>query len=395
MRNLTYAWLVVGQISTTAVIQLAPMLGLPVTDYALYSAIYLGYAACVAITYATISDVWARALRRAASTERLVLSFQAALTSLAVICGALVGLLSALITQNPLLGVSAALATATAVYRSGVAYRLVAAGRIRRAGAADLVGAIVAAGITGAALTSGGYSPALALLCWTAGSAVSCVALAAAPRWNLRETIAWISDHRRDIALLSGEAAIKTLESVGTPYVVGGIGGLLALALHRAASSLTYPVRLVVDVLRSRIISGAIGSSAQAVLVIGTIGAVAGAGVGGGLVILGRWEMLGPDTIVVQMAPHALAVAAWVWTTSISSFIQFAGRGSFTGRRLIIRRVAHTIIVLGLTASGVLAFGPGAVIWFAAISELVAAPLWVPSRAERRAGSRVATEMAS
>lgn len=379
-RALSYAWLIAGQVAMTVVIQLAPMVGLPVTGYAVYSAVYLGYAACIAITYATVSDVWARALRRSAEEARLIRAFQAALTAVATLGGGVVGTVFLLAARDPLATAVAAAATATAVYRSGVAYRLVAAGRIRRVGIADLAGAGSAASGTAIAIAGNEYSTVLALACWGIGSLVSCAVLAVPPVWNGRATASWFTEHRKDIALLSGEAAIKTLESVGTPYLVGGVGGVLALALHRAASSLTYPVRLVVDVLRSRIISGAIGRIGHAVLAMCVLGALAGAAVGGGLTVLGGWHALGRDTVVVLMAPHAIAVGAWVWSTAISSFIQFVGRGSFSGRRLILRRVAHTVLVIGLTVGGVLMFGPGAVIWSAALAELLAALLWIPPR---------------
>jgi hypothetical protein len=392
MRKAAYAWLVIGQGSMIAVIQLIPMLGLPVSGYALYAAVYLGYAAGVAITYATVADVWARLLRRGEPSAALLSSFHAALTSISLACGTLVGVVGTLLSHSAPLGAVAGLAVTTAVFQSGVAYRLVSAERTSRVGTADVIGAVSAGALTTVFLTSGVYSPLLALLSWAAGNTISCAILAVPPRWSPREAAGWFRDHRNAIALLAGEASIKTLESVGTPYLVGGIGGVLALALHRAASSLTYPVRLIVDVLRSRIISGAIGGSGRAVLVVGTLGAVAGTAVGAGLALLGGREWLSTDSIVTQMAPHALAVGAWVWSTSISSFVQFVGRGKFSGRRLILRRTAHTIIVLGATASGVLIVGPAAVVWSAALSELAATALWIPARATHQDRVRAVAE---
>jgi hypothetical protein len=383
MRKAAYAGLVIGQGSMIAVIQLTPMLALPVAGYALYAAVYLGYAAGVAITYATVADVWSRVLRREEPSAALLSSFHAALTSVSLACGALVGVVVALLAHSAPLGAAAGLAVTVAVFHSGVAYRLVSAGRIGRVGMADVGGAAGAALLVAASLASGAYSPLVALLCWTAGNTISCVVLAVPPRWSPREAVGWFRAHRHLIALLAGEASIKTLESVGTPFLVGGIGGGLALALHRAASSLTYPVRLVVDVLRARIISGAIGGSARAVLVVGALGALAGTTVGVALDVLGGWDGLGTDSIVTRMAPHALAVGSWVWSTSISSFVQFVGRGRFSGRELILRRTAHTIIVLGATAAGVLLLGPTAVIWSAALAELAAVALWIPARARR------------
>lgn len=390
MKNTAYLWVMAGQIASTAVFQIVPMLMLPVSGYAVYAAVYLGFAACLAIQLATICDVWARALRRTGSSDELLRTYQAALTSLALAGGAGVATVTFVASGQPLLASAAGIAIATAMYRSGIMYRLVAEGRIRRAGASELAGAAAGATAAVVAVVSDSYAAPTALLCWTVATLVSVVAAGIPPSWNPRETAAWFSGHREEIRLLSIETAIKTIETVGTPYMVGAIGGGLALALHRAASSLTYPVRLILDMLRARIISGSFSASPRTLGVIGAIGAVSGALVAVGLIALDRWGILPAGTIVEAMAPHALAVAAWVSTMSISSFIQFAGRGTFTGRRLIVRRVIHTVIVLGLTASGVVFFGPGAVIWFAALSELVASPLWIPQRADRRA---LATEV--
>src|SRR5699024_4987473 len=140
--------------------------------------------------------------------------------------------------------------------------------------------------------------------------------------------------------------------------------------------------------LRARIISGAIGGGLRAVGAIGVIGVLAGSGVAVGLVVLGSWGILGGDTIVDALAPHAVAVGAWIVTMAISSFMQFVGRGRLNGRRLIGRRLANTAVVLGVTAGGVILFGAEAVIWSAAVAEMLAALLWITRQDEATTGTR-------
>lgn len=390
MRGAVYLWLMVGQVASTLVVQVVPMLTLPVRGYATYSIVYLAFAAGLALQYAAVCDVWARVLRDGEPGDGARRTLRAALTTLAVLAGVLIGAIVLAVTDSITLGAAGGAAAATGMFRSGVSYRLVADGRIRRAGLSELTGA---AG-TGVAVTlflvTGTYGTVPALLCWTLGALLATVAAGGVPLVDARATAHWYIVRRRDIGLLTTEAAIKTIETVGTPYLVGGIGGALALALHRAASSLTYPVRLVVDVLRARIVSGAIRGSGRAVLLIGGIGALTGAAVATGLVLLTTWGLAGDGTIVDAMAPHALAVGAWICTMSVSSFIQFAGRGRFSGRRLIGRRIATTLVVLTTTAGGVLLLGTSAVIASAAAAELLAALLWLPRvhGAEGRAAFR-------
>ena len=118
---------------------------------------------------------------------------------------------------------------------------LVADGRIRRAGLSELTGAAGSGVAATILLATGAYGTVPALLCWALGALLTAAAAGGLPLLDARATADWFTTRRRDIGLLTAEAAIKTIETVGTPYLVGGIGRALALALHRAASSLTYP----------------------------------------------------------------------------------------------------------------------------------------------------------
>lgn len=382
MKNTAYLWMIAGQIASTAVIQVIPMLTLSVQGYASFAIVYLAFAGFLALQYATICDVWARLLRRAGGATVQLRDYQASLTVLTSLSGLALGAVAFAVSGDPLLGLAGGLATAISMYRSGIAYRLVAEDRIRFAGVTDLLGAGFAGLVSLALITAGQFTTTTALACWALASLGASALTRIAPVADPRAAVRWFAGNRRDIALLSTEAAIKTVETVGTPYLVGAVGGALPLALHRAASSLTYPVRLVLEMLRARIISGAIGGGLRAVGAIGVIGLLAGAGVGGGLVVLGSWGILGGDTIVDALAPHALAVGAWIVTMAVSSFVQFVGRGRLSGRRLIGRRLANTTIVLGVTAGGVILFGAEAVIWSAAVAEMLAAGLWIIRRAD-------------
>lgn len=382
MKNTVYVWPAAGQIASTAVIQVLPMLILPVHGYAVYAVIYLVFAAFLALQNATICDVWARMLRRSESTSSQLRAFQAALTALATLSGTAAGLIALVVSDHGLLAAAAGAATAFAMYRSGISYRLVATERIRRAGLSALLGAIVAGLFSVSLLALGAYTTTMALLCWALGALCASLSAGIGPVASPRAVVDWFVDNRHDVGLLSAETAIKTIETVGTPLLVGAIGGALPLALHRAASSLTYPVRVVVEVLRARLVSGAIGGSLRGVLVMGTIGVLAGTSVTVGLTVLENWGLLGAGTIVVALAPHALAVGAWLCTMAVSSFVQFMGRGRFNGRALIARRIANTVVVLGVTGSGVLLFGVAAVVWSAALAELLAALLWISRRAD-------------
>jgi hypothetical protein len=377
-RRMDYLWMIAGQGAAVAVVQLAPMLLLALLDYAAYSAIYLGSAICLAVVFAVLGDVWARRIRREPVTESLLRSYQATLTSLSLLGGLVAGGITGTVASDPLLGGLAGLAVAAATYRAGISYRLMALGRVRRSGLTELGGVLLGAGALSAFWLADAYSISSALLSWAVLSLGGAALAAVPPCWDARAAVGWISTHRAEIRVLLGEALIKNIESAGTPYVVGGIGGALALALHRAGSSLTYPMRLVMDVLRSRIISGAVSHDARTVLALVLLGAVAGGGVAGGLRFVAEAGLLDPDSVMMPLSEHALAVGAWVWTTALSTFLQFSGRGAFRGRTLLVRRVAHTVVILAVTLGALIVFGTGAVIWGAALARLASLPLWIP-----------------
>ena len=139
MKNTAYLWMIAGQVATTAVVQVLPMLTLTVAGYARFAIVYLAFAGFLALQYATICDVWARLLRRAGGTTVQLRDYQASLTGLTSLSGLGLGLVALVISGDPLLALAGGLATAISMYRSGIAYRLIAEDRIRFAGVTDLL----------------------------------------------------------------------------------------------------------------------------------------------------------------------------------------------------------------------------------------------------------------
>lgn len=382
-----YPLLLIGDIATICLVQGLPLLLLPVPAYAGYSAIYLGYAAVLAVKFALISDVWGRTAghaphkpaaarpRRPAAAQ--LRAFESALTLLAAAGGLLVGAGTAALADDALLGAIVWWAVAAAVFRAGVAYRLVAAGRLRSAGLAELAGVACALPAACGLAASGAYGVTGACLCWALAATVGCAALRAVPRCTPRSVRAWFTDGRDQIGTLAVESALKNVESLGTPLLLGAISGPAALALFRAGSSLTYPVRMVLDALRARIVGGAIGVDRRSLLLVAGLGTVAGLGVSAFL-LTAATAGLAPHSAFGLLTHHVPDVGAWVLLTTLSTFVQFSGRGTLPPRALVARRLGHTVIVVAATVTAGLGFGPAAVIWGAVAGRVVAIGLWLP-----------------
>lgn len=379
MRRGDYLFVLIGEVGAIAVIQLLPMLHLSIFEYAAYSAIYLGFAAFITAKFALLSDVWARRTQQDGGGNALNHTYMSMLTAVALLGGIVVGTLTSAIAQDLLLGSVALCAVSAGVYRAGTAYRLIGNGRALRAGLTEIAGACCAGTAALIIVLNDSYSTLTALACWAISPLVSSLGTPMLPRLHPREVTGWLRENRSAIRALVGESLIKNVESIGTPYLLGGLGGAAALALYRAGSSLTYPVRILIDAVRARIVNGSIKANGRTLAVLTAAGGGMGACVAGALFAADSWG-LGQDAVLGLLAHHIFAVWAWVWVTAISTFIQFAGRGYFDPRSLILRRIAHTLVVMLGTAAALLIFGVGAVIWGAVITRVLAIPLWLVGR---------------
>lgn len=364
---------VLGEASVVLAVQFLPIILLTIIDYAWYSAIYLGYAACLAIMLALLGDVWARVARVDAVDDRV--QYYAVLTAISVFSGFGAVIVVGLVSHDLMLtGVSGA-ATAAAVYRSGSRYFLIVAGDPRRVGLADLIAGLLGSGITILLVASQNYSLHSVVLIWFGVNLISVVAIRARPVLSPHHVASWISQHRAMIRSLLGEAGLMNVASIGTPLIVGGIAGTSALALLRGATSLIYPVRLIMGAIRSRIVSGHMGKSRRAVSAVAATGAFLGLVIA---VALMASSKLGFTTgsAAELLAEHSWAVATLAATTTLSTYFQFIARGILPGKTIIQRRLIHTVLMLSCTVTAAALFGASAIIWAASLATALTVPLW-------------------
>lgn len=365
----------IGEAAIVGVVQFAPMALLTVGDYAKYSGVYLAYAALLALQLATLSDVWARAVRQDAVRLDDSRAYYAVLTSLATASVLITTPVAAVASQAVVPTVVAALAAAMALFRAGSRYYLIAAGLARKAGAADLLGA--AAGLLTAVLlwSTGTFTLDTALALWALVNLVSLVASRATPSLGISATVAWFSAQRQSIGALLGEAGIMNLSSVGTPYAVGAIVGAPGLALHRGATSLAYPVRLVLGAIRSRILAGLVRRSVSTHVAMATLGLALGGGAIGCL-LLARDHLLEMSALSL-VAAHAAPVGVLIAGTTYSTFLQFEARGTMAPRTLLVRRSVHTALIVVVTVATAILHGVSGMIWGAAAATALSSVVWI------------------
>lgn len=366
----------IGEAAIVAVVQFAPIALLTVGDYARYSGIYLIYAAMLTFQLATLSDVWARAVRRDALVLDDSHAYYSVLTPLTLLSIAVAVPVSAIASRALLPTVIATVATVLSLFRAGSRYYLIAAGFPGRAGIADALGALTGLALLLGLWASDAFTLTSALAVWALVNLVSLIASRATPALGFTAAVEWFSSQRRSVAALLGEAGIMNLASVGTPYAVGLVVGAPGLALHRGATSLAYPVRLVLGALRSRILAGLLRRGAATHVAIASLGLVLGGGVLGFLQVADDY-VAADSSALSLVAKYAAPVAALVAATTYSTFLQFEARGTMTAAALLARRTAHTLLVLGITVSAAVVWGMGGMMWGAAVATAATSIVWV------------------
>lgn len=364
---------VIGEASVVLAVQFLPIVLLTIVDYAWYSAIYLGYAACLAIMLALLGDVWARVASANTVDDRV--QYYAVLTAISVISALGAAVVVGLVSRDPILTAASGAATAAAVYRSGSRYFLIVAGNPRQVGLADLIAGLLGSGATLVLVASHSYSLHSVLLIWFGVNLFSVIVIRARPVLSPRHVTGWVSRHRAMIGSLLGEAGLMNVASLGTPLIVGAIAGTSALALLRGATSLIYPVRLIMGAVRSRIVSGYLGKSRRAVGAVAAIGASLGLTIAVALVISSKVGFAAGSAAEL-LGEHAWAVATLALTTTLSTYFQFIARGALPGKAIIQRRLIHTVLVLSCTVIAASLFGAPAIIWAASLATALTVPLW-------------------
>ncbi|WP_350258742.1 hypothetical protein [Scrofimicrobium sp. R131] len=380
---------VIGEAAVVGVVQFIPMIALDVPQYALYAAIYLWYGALLAYLFASLSDVWARIFRTSRSEYSRASTYYSVLTS-SVIFSILITTAGMLVLQQGwLLSALSGLAVGLALYRAGSRYYLVAVGPALRSGMADLCAAVLSVPLILVWIKSGHYGTEAAIATWLFLTLIYMLVTWSLPRFSLKLTGSWFRHNRRTITAMATEATLMNISSVGTPYLVGAAVGAVGMAALRSATSVAYPVRLILSPLRSRIVVGASGTLMRLCGQASILGLVLGSGAA---VVLALFNGLGflPHSALALLSNYAIPVGVYVAGTALSTTLQFWARGHDAGRILLVKRLVHTAVILGGTLIGAVFFGVEGAMWGTAVSTLLTSVLWLMGTRNNRPAAAAA-----
>lgn len=387
-----------SEVCVVAVAQMIPIVAMSVTDYARYTSIYLIFGVMYGIVLATICDVWARSARRrdelrklketqgdaTSETETRQASgrYSGALLQAAMALGATNGIL-ALFVVSPASAALAGVATTLGIIRSGNRYFLLARGKPAKAGLGDLAGALVGATIWLLVLSSESGGVNAGLVAWLATSLTSVLLCSGISIRDTEGLLPWVRSHWTEMRALLGDSLLMNISSVVTPYLAAFFGGFSAMALVRSSTSLLYPVRLVLGVLRPRLVSQGTENWIRSTLNIAGFGAVTGIGVAIGLFSAKHFSLF-PKSTFALLADYHIAIGFLTLCTAVSVFLQFEARGRLTASALIGRRLTHTAILVIVVSAATLLGGYSWASAGLAIASALSIPLW----AARKTGQK-------
>jgi O-antigen/teichoic acid export membrane protein len=363
---------VTGAVSS-ALVPIVALLLLAPTEYGLFSVPYLIYAFGVSLQYSVVSEAWARLRARTpdAVTWR---SYTGALSMLAAVMALAGGVVFLLIARQPVAAALMCGAVLSAVYQSGIRYYRVATGAIRRVMLSDLAG--IVAFVIGILAFSGLHD-----LGWIAGAwllqAVAAVLVLGLPiPARGAGLITWTRTHHRVIRPLLLDSLLMDAGAIGTPFLLAGLMSPRSFGIYRAVSNVAMPVRLLVDPLRPMIgrmqVRRLFAMTTTALLI--TAGALLSAACYLVLVfIVPLFADLGTLTALVPYAlPASLFVAGSLWGT----VYYIVCRTRATHRRIMIGRIAQTVLVIILPIAGFAAWGLVGAIWGFSLSSLISSAVW-------------------
>lgn len=379
----------IGEVGIVIVVQFIPLVSLSIVNYAAYSAVYLFFGVSYGLVLATVCDIWARQIRRSSdraghlvstkvhsslTTERPI-EFGGALLHAAILAGVGNGILALLMFPIEI-ALLATLSTVFGICRSGNRYYLLATGRSARAGVSDAAGASAGLILWVVVHVFSEVSVTTVFWAWLLTGLLSLLVgniVLSPTRYGI---VVWFRANWIDIRSLLGEALVMNVSSVSTPYVAGLIGGSFAMSLVRASSSLLYPIRLILGIIRPRLISHGVKNLKVSVVVVTMCAVLLGIIMAGALRLVSS-QGLFPGTALDLLSAHFVPMSILIVVSAVSVFAQFEAKGRLSGRALFIRRLVHsTLVVLG-TGGAIALWGAGAALIGLTSATALTIPLWL------------------
>jgi len=353
----------------TVVLQGAAILALPPKDYGVFSLFYLAFALASSVTYSAVSDAWARSPRDGDSLQ----SWPRYCTALSAVAAAslvivvVVGCIAGMPGIALLLGGAVSLST----YRLGARYYSAALGRLKKVGAADIVGAIVMIPLF---LALKPVLPKLEALsaAWLVSATVSAT-MSERPRFDFRFGLGgWIRTHKSSIRTLLIDSSLMDLGSIGVPLLLAPLLGVTKFGVYRGVSSAAMPVRIVLNPMRPNLARVDVRQFARTRILLSTVmvGLLVAAGCSLVLRVMRSQEWL-TTSVLHELGNYSVPVGLFVGSNIVGMFYYLVARSHLNARRILLYRGAQLISAVALPIAGFVAGDLMGAIWGYTLAGLI------------------------
>lgn len=354
--------------------QFVGLLLLSTAEYGHFSLIYLLYAFGVSLTLSVLSEPW-HTLTLTETGDSWE-SYASMGLVIGLVIGGCTGLLAWGIGYSTWTLLCASLAIGASVFRGGTRYYLVQRRRVRRAAASDILFVLVL--LAGCAvLRSCGLEWVSAIYsAWAIAALVSALIMPSLFRPRISVS-GWVRRHHASIRRLLADSLLMDLGAIFTPLLMAPLMGAYAFGTYRALSTVSAPVRLILNPLRP-ILSGLPRDSASAGGKLWT-----GVLVSGGILSVGAFAALSAIDIwdlnigaVTSLVVFRWPVALVVWANFMGHYAYIRSRLSMPGKVLLSGRILQTLLVTVLPLGGLFLWQLGGAIWGMCAASVLTAVSW-------------------
>lgn len=388
LRSIARAWGLLASSLATTLVQLIAIFLFDPSDFGTFSLLYIALSIGNAAAYSVVCEPWSS---RAPSEETWE-QYATILALIALASGVPVILLGAAVGEF-VVGLVLAVAVMASVYRIGSRYYSVVVRHREFISGPDTATVLVLI-VLMALMGQVGFSLLTVSSAWAIAALVGLFLSERPARIaTTKEIRSWFTERWSTIKYLLVDASLTEAGTAGVPLGMAPIMGFGDFGIYRSASSMTSPVRMVLNPLRPNIarmtLSQAIGLRSAGFGI--ALAVAAGSFIFVGLEAVGFLGLFDGSTIAA-LSNLPVAVAVFVGSYAVTVFSYFSLRTQVGGKPLVVYRVVQLVLFAVLPIGGYYLAGVSGAIWGRSASSIVTVVLsWAMMgrtlAQRRRAGS--------
>lgn len=357
--------------------QFAAMLILPVRPFAVFSLVYLSFALGASVQLSFTVEAEVRAIAQGAESARRK-NILAVATWIGLLAGIVTAIVALIATKDPGFALISFAAASAGVFRSGARFIEIARRDWRSSTRSEIIGlTALILSLIAFKLSGQSFNAMTMTIAWAAAN-LSASFSGYRPTFTLFSTlIQWWRIRGKQASELLRDSAILDFSSIGVPYLLTPVLGLVNFGIYRAISNVGAPVRMIINPLRPVLAKKRPRSAnIRKYLTLAMLSAIC-LGLGAWVCIYWIDSASMSLGVIAELGPYAIAAALFVGTSFIGHFAYVWCRSFSKASHLLTGRFIHSLSAIILPLVGALAWGLSGAIWSYIISVVIGAIAWV------------------